>query len=273
MKLKKSIFIVSDATGLTAERVVRVALFQFKPADAEIERVSRVRNRSKVVEAVQLASKARGIIVHTLVSQELRNILISKSAEYRVPTVDLIGPIMTVLNDFLETPPVVSPGLQHKLSESYFRGIESIEYTINHDDGQDPEGLYQADIVLVGVSRTSKTPLSMFLTNQYSLRVANIPIVLGTDLPQQLLKLDRDKIIGLTISPKRLMEIRRARIQRIIGNVSSRYADYNQILKELEYSQQIFASKGWMVVDVTKKSIEETASEIMSLKRLGGTFL
>lgn len=270
MKNKKSIFIVSDATGLTAEKVVRAVLFQFKHANVEIKRVSRVRNRSRLVEAVQLASKARGIIVHTLVSQELRSILLSKSAEYRVPTVDLIGPIMTVLKDFLETPPVISPGLQHELNESYFRGIECIEYTINHDDGRDPDGLCQADIVIVGVSRTSKTPLSIFLANQYSLRIANIPIILEADLPQQLLKLDSDKIIGLTISPKRLMEIRRTRIQRMIGNVSSRYADYGQILKELEYSQQIFASKGWTVIDVTEKSIEETASEIMRLKRLVG---
>ena len=271
MKHKKSIFIVSDATGLTAETVVKAVLLQFKPANVEIKRISRVRNRSRLVEAVQLASKARGIIVYTLVSQELRNMLLSEGAEYGVPTVDLIGPMMTVLTDFLETPPVVSPGLQHELSEGYFRGIECIEYTINHDDGRDPDGLYQADIVILGVSRTAKTPLSIFLSNQYSLRVANVPIILGIDLPQQLFKLNSNRIVGLTISPKRLMEIRKARIQQIKVSASSGYADYDQILKELEYSHQVFAAKAWTVIDVTEKSIEETASEIidlMNLKRL-----
>ncbi len=272
MRSKKSIFIVSDATGLTAENVIKAVILQFKPSTVEIKRISRVRNKPRIVEAVQIASKARGIIIHTLVSQELRKTLLSEAAEYCVPTVDLIGPMMKVLTDFFEMPPIVSPGLQHELSEGYFRGIESIEFTINHDDGRDPDGLYLADIVIVGVSRTSKTPLSMFLSNQYSLRVANIPIILELDLPHQLFRFNKDRIIGLTISPKRLIEIRKIRIQRIKGQAPSGYADYDRILKELIYSHQIFASQSWTIIDVTEKSIEETASEIIDIMNLRGLY-
>jgi len=264
--LSKNIFIISDATGLTAETVVKAILLQFKTTDVEIKRLSSVRSKLRLIESVQLASKMKGIIIHTLVSQELRDILFSESSKYGVLTVDLIGPMMKVLEDFLETPPMVSPGLRHELSKGYFRGIDCIEYTINHDDGRDPDGLYHADIVIVGVSRTSKTPLSIFLSYQYSLRVANVPVILGVNLPKQLFNLDSRKIVGLTISPKRLTEIRKARIKGIkYGSIASSYADYDQILEELEYSHLIFASRAWTLIDVTEKSVEEVASEIMDL--------
>jgi regulator of PEP synthase PpsR (kinase-PPPase family) len=250
---------------MTAERVIKAVLLQFNSANIEINRIPNVRNKVRIVEAVELASKAKGIIVHTLVSNELRNILHSKCTEYEVMTLDLLGPVLTMLTDFLETPPIATPALQHKLSDGYFREIECIEYTINHDDGRDPDGLSQADIVIVGVSRTSKTPLSIFLSNQYALNVANVPIILGLDLPRQLFRLDNNRIIGLTISPRRLMEIRKARIQRMKGEAPSGYADYDQILEELKYSYQIFALKAWTIIDVTEKSIEEIATEIIDL--------
>ena len=250
---------------MTAERVIKAVLLQFNSANIEINRIPNVRNRLRIVEAVELASKAKGIIVHTLVSNELRNTLHSKCAEYGVMTLDLIGPVLTILTDFLETPPIATPALQHKLSDMYFREIECIEYTISHDDGRDPDGLSQADIVIVGVSRTSKTPLSIFLSNQYALNVANVPIILGLDLPHQLFRLDNNKIIGLTISPRRLMEIRKARIQRMKGETPFGYADYDHILEELKYSYQIFALKAWTLIDVTEKSIEEIATEIIDL--------
>jgi regulator of PEP synthase PpsR (kinase-PPPase family) len=265
MKDKKTIYIISDSTGLTAESVIRTVIPQFKDADFEISRITRVRSSMQVAEAIQLASKTEGIIVHTLVSEELRKALLSESAQYEVPTVDLIGPLMTSLSDLFEATPLISPGLQHKLSERYFHRIESIEYTINHDDGRNPDGLHEADVIIVGVSRTSKTPLSIFLSNQYALKVANIPIILGVELPPQLFKLNSEKIVGLTISPLRLMEIRRIRIQRLGESAESKYADYSQILNELKYSHQLFASNAWTVIDVTEKSVEETASEIIEL--------
>ncbi|MCK4953558.1 kinase/pyrophosphorylase [Candidatus Bathyarchaeota archaeon] len=268
MENNKSVFLVSDATGLTAETVVKAILLQFKHVNPEIKRITRVRNRARLVEALQLASKAEGIIFHTLVSKDLRNIMLSEGAKYGVPTVDLLGPVMNALMNFFDTLPAFNPGLQHELSEGYFRGIECIEYTINHDDGRDPNGLFQADLVIVGVSRTSKTPLSIFISNQYALCVANIPIILGVDLPQQLFNLNYNKIVGLTITPERLQEIRKVRIQGVMGDVPSEYANYNQLLKELEYSHQIYASKNWPVIDVTEKSIEEIAAEILELTNL-----
>lgn len=261
----KQIFILSDSTGLTAEMVVNATLSQFKNADVEINRITMLRNRTRLIETIRLAKKVKGIIVHTLVTKELRQLFYSEIKKYDVKSVDLVGSLLDVLTDFLEKQPIGNPGIQRELSESYFRGIEAIEYTVNHDDGQDPDGLHLADIVIVGVSRTSKTPLSIFLSNQYTLRVANVPIILDVAPPNQLFNLDKSKIFGLTISAKRLMEIRKARLERASFISSPKYTKYDRIVEELTYCNQLFTANDWTVIDVTEKSIEEAASEVLQL--------
>lgn len=261
---------MSDATGLTAEMVITGLLPQFKPLDFEITRFVGVKDTSSIIDIVQNATKKNGLIVHTFVLKELRDFLSAESLKYGVLSVDLLGSLIDALEGFTGKTPVYRSGLQHKLSESYFRGIDAIEYTINHDGGRDPDGLTKADIVLIGVSRTSKTPLSIFLSNQYSLYVANITIVLGVDLPPQVYNVDKKKVVGLLISPQRLMEIRKARMQRIDKTYSSSYslyADSNHIAEELKYSKRVFTQNNWKIIDVTEKSIEETATEIISLTR------
>lgn len=180
---------------------------------------------------------------------------------------NFMGPLLDTFTGFLGSQPTGNPGIQRELSENYFRGIEAVEYTVNHDDGQDPDGLNLADIVIVGVSRTSKTPLSIFLSNQYFLRVANVPIVLELAPPRQLFRLDRERVFALTISAKRLMEIRKARIARTGFRAPQKYAEYDHIIKELEYSTWFFTVNGWTVIDVSEKSIEEAASEILQFIR------
>lgn len=267
MKTEKQIFILSDATGHMAEVTVNAVLSQFRSVEVQINRVTMVSNRERLIEVIQLAKEANGIIVYTLVSKELRQILLSELAKWKIQNIDLMGSILNTFIDFLGMPPTGSPGLQRPLSENYFHEIEAVEYTVNHDDGQKPEELNLADIVIVGVSRTSKTPLSIVLSNQYSLRVANVPVVLGIGLPSQLLHLDESKVVGLKITAERLVEIRKARIERMGVKTLPKYADYDYIVKELEYSYQLFTQNNWAVIDVTNKSIEETAFEVLRLMR------
>lgn len=159
----KQVFILSDATGLTAGANVNAAISQFRNIEVAINRVTMVRNKYRLSEAVRIAKETEGIIVFTLVSKELRRFFLSEINKNRVPSVDLMSPLLEAFEKFFGSPPVGNPGVQRELSESYFKGIEAIEYTVNHDDGRDPDGLFLADIVIVGVSRTSKTPLSIFL--------------------------------------------------------------------------------------------------------------
>jgi len=263
MSANRKILILSDATGTTAEMVVRNALTQFERNTFELERFSYVRNKSKVLEAVESAFESGGIIFHTLVSKDLRDVLLSESVRRGVQTIDLMGPALRVLSRFFDEPPRMDPGIQYRLSDRYFRRIEAIEYTVTHDDGRGIEDLDRADIVLIGVSRTSKTPLSIFLANRYSLAIANIPIVPGIELPEKLFKINREKVVGLTITPRRLIEVRKARLERVNLGTPSKYINFDDVIDELRYAHSIYASNGWSVIDVTEKSVEETALEIL----------
>lgn len=267
MEKKKQIFILSDATGLTAEMTVNATLSQFENVKVELNRFTMVSDKAKLMEIICLAKEADGIIVYTLVTSAMRDILRVEAAKQGVKAVDLMGPMLDLFEGFLESKPVENPGIQRELSESYFKGIEAMEYTVNHDDGQDPDGLRLADVIIVGVSRTSKTPLCMFLSTSYSLKVANVPIIMDIKPPRQLFKVDKNKVIGLTVSADRLLEIRKARLERASFIAPPKYIDFDRIVKELDYSNHLFAVNGWPIINVTEKSVEETASEILRLMR------
>ncbi len=258
------LLVVSDATGRTAEMVVRAALVQFQGAEVHLTIRPHVRTVEAVRAAVRAASKVRGLIVHTLVSPELRNRILTEGRAREVPTIDLLGPLLLRLEDLLRLQPMAKPGLFRDLDQEYRRRFEVVEFAVKHDDGQDPRGLVQADVVLVGVSRTSKTPLSMFLAGR-GLRVANVPVVYKLSLPQELTRVDARRVVGLTIKPERLLELRRARLQQMDTPPKFPYADPRQIWAELEYARELFARGGWPVVDVTDKSIEEVAAEALIL--------
>lgn len=260
----RQIIIVSDATGHTAEMVVKAALVQFQGADVHLYLRPHVRTAEAVRAAVQMASKLRGLIVHTLVSPELRKLMLTEGRAHDVPTIDLLGPLLLRLEDLLQLQPMAKPGLFREMDQEYHRRFEVVEFAVKHDDGQDPRGLQQADIVLVGVSRTSKTPLSMFLAGR-GLRVANMPVVYKLPLPEEFTHVDSRKVVGLTIKAERLLELRRARLQQMETPPKFPYADPRHIWAELEYAQSQFTRWGWPVVDVTNKSIEEVAAEVLIL--------
>ena len=260
----RQILIVSDATGRTAEMVVRAALVQFQGADVQLHLRADIRTAEDVRATVQEASRLRGLIVHTLVSPELRNLILTEGRARDVPTIDLLGPLLLRLEDLVQLQPLAKPGLFREQAEEYRRRFEMVEFAVKHDDGQDPRGLLQADVVLVGVSRTSKTPLSMFLAGR-ELRIANVPVVHRLPLPAELAHVDPRRVVGLTIKAERLLELRRARLQQMEAPPKFPYAEPRQVWAELEYAQDLFHRGGWTVLDVTDKSIEEVAAEVLVL--------
>ncbi len=262
--VRHQIFAISDATGATAELVVRAALAQFQMVEAEIRRLPNIRTVDGVRGAIETARASGGIVVHTLVSEELRQAVLREGRKLDVATIDLIGPLLLRLTDLLRVPPLAKPGLFRQLGEDYIHRIEVIEYTVKHDDGQDPFGLDRADIVLVGVSRTSKTPLSIYLAGK-GRRVANVPIILNLPPPGQLMKIDQGRIVGLILDAERLVELRHARLEHQDVPFTYAYADLEQVRSELRYSRSLFRKASWPVIDMTNKSIEEAASEVIAL--------
>ncbi len=258
------IFAVSDATGATAERVLRAALSQFDASQISVTRYGGVRTSEQLQDIVHEAELIRGFIVHTFVSEELRRVVLREGRDHNVTTVDLMGPLLARLAELLSTPPRSEPGLFDPFDPSYLQRIDAIDFTVRHDDGQNVHDLSQAEIVLIGVSRTSKTPLSFYLGYR-GWKVANIPIVLDLDPPKELFKLPKGRVVGLVINPDRLSDLRRVRAERM-GTFSKGYADLNHIHQELDYAYRLFdRRRDWPLVDVTTKSIEEAAAEIVVL--------
>lgn len=265
---RRHIYVVSDATGSTGETVVRAALTQFQSSDVIVYRIPGVRTSQRVREVVEEASRTGGIIVYTMVSSECRQAMLAEGRQQNVDTIDLLGPLLTRLTDLLDISPLAQPGLFRQLDEAYFKRIAAVEFAVRHDDGKNSDELNQADIVLVGVSRTGKTPLSVYLAYR-GWMVANVPIVPAINPPEALFRIDQHKIIGLTIRAERLQEIRSARIVTLGTQAAMYYASMDHIVNELKYCQQLCADR-WPVIDVTHKSIEETATEVLTLLGRGG---
>ncbi len=261
------IYAVSDATGQTAEGVVRAALTQFDPSQVEIIRLGGVRTPQRIREIVAEAARHGGFIVHTLVSEKLRRLILNEGRAANVDTIDLMGPMLARLSELLAMPPRSEPGLFQPFDAAYLQRIEAIDFTVRHDDGQNIDDLPRAEIVLVGVSRTSKTPLSIYLAYR-GWRVANVPIILGVEPPPQLFKLPHGRVVGLVIKPERLAELRQARVQHM-GISPLGYADLEHIRQEMAYAYHLFERRrDWPLVDVANKPIEETAAEVVALSRL-----
>jgi len=258
------ILVASDATGHTAEVVVRAALVQFRGAEVQIHLRAHIRTGEDVRETVREASRVGGLIVHTLVAQDMRSLMLTEARAQHVPTIDLLGPLLLRLEDLLALQPLARPGLFKDTDAEYRRRFDVMDFTVRHDDGQASHDLPQADVVLVGVSRTSKTPLSMFLAWR-GVRVANVPVVQDLPLPDELARVPFPKVVGLTIKAERLLELRRSRLQQMETPPKFPYADARQVWAELEYARALCSRAGWPVVDVTDKSLEEVAAEILVL--------
>jgi len=263
----KRIDVLSDSTGETAEKVVRAAMLQFPHSGSHIRVHTRVRTKEAVRPILERAASENALIVFTVVSPELREYIHAASYELKVEALDLIGSLIGKLSTFLDRQPINMPSGMLPLSDEYFRRIEAVEFTVKSDDGKEPRNFKKADLVLVGVSRTSKTPLSTVLA-QRGLKVANLPLVLGVSTPPELEEASQDRIVGLTIGLDPLVEIRKARLKQLGLSVDASYGLRDQVKEELEYAQRIFrAHPQWPVIDVTGRAIEETAVIILeSLK-------
>ncbi len=255
------IFLVSDGTGETATRISKAALAQFKSADTVLTRHSNIRSIEMIKDIVKVAERERALVIHTFAEAQLRNVMEECCQDRNVPHHDLLGPLIDGLEQFVGSSPSGKPGLLHQMDDDYFERMDALAYTVRHDDNRCPEDLQEADIVLVGLSRTSKTPLSVYLA-QEGWRVANVPLVAGEELCKELARVDPKRVVGLMISAERLAEIRRVRLSRL-GTTDSSYADLKRIGEELEFCRTVFARHpDWMIVDVTGKSVEEIAAEI-----------
>ena len=262
-KAEYHIYVISDATGETAETVTLAALSQFKKKDIIISKVSHVRTDEHIRNTVKEVSGVRGLIVYTLVSDQLRRVLKEEAHKHQVLTIDIIGPLLETLSLYLGKSPQSKPGLLHKIDDLYFRRIEAIDFTVKHDDGQNLRTMVEADIVLLGVSRTTKTPLSIYLAKE-GWKIANIPVVLDIPLPQELIFVDQRKIVGLIIDPEKLITIRKARLKHL-GQELSSYADMEYVNQEVDYSKNLYRKNKWPLVNVTNRAVEEVAGDILTL--------
>ncbi|MDF2945674.1 MAG: phosphoenolpyruvate synthase regulatory protein [Bacillales bacterium] len=260
---KPIIYIVSDSVGETADLVIKAAVSQFDVA-MDIKRVPYVEDKTTVKELVSMAKLQGAIIGFTLVKPDIRNYLLQEAAKIGVEVFDIIGPIIDKMQNIYDITPKYEPGIVRKLDDEYFKRVEAIEFAVKYDDGRDPRGILRADLVLIGVSRTSKTPLSQFLALK-RLKVANVPIVPEVDPPEELLMIPKEKCIGLKINPHKLNDIRKERLKSLGLNDGASYATIKRIEDELVYFEKLIDQIGCRVIDVSNKAVEETANVIMSM--------
>ncbi len=266
MALKK-IYIVSDGTGETAAQMVKAAMVQFQNenSDVYISRHKNMREKSQIESVCEEAAESNALIVYTIVSPEIRTMLAEQAKFRNVECVDLIGPLLAGLAGHFGYEPKSIAGLLHNVNEAYFKRIDAMEYTISHDDGRDLSRLAEADLIILGISRTSKTPLSMYLSQQ-GWKVVNIPLIHGFETPKEIFEIDQRKVICLTIDPENLTTIRRNRLSRLGQSRGGEYADPDKVNDEIAYADEIFKkNRKWAVFNVTGKALEETAAEIIRL--------
>ncbi|MBK9081057.1 MAG: kinase/pyrophosphorylase [Rhizobiales bacterium] len=256
--------LVSDATGETLTAVSRAAAAQYQGV-ASIEHVyPMVRNEGQLEKAIAEIEAAPGVVLYTLVDPELSERLRAACERSGSPCVSVLQPILDVFGSFIGAASTLRPGAQHSLNADYFRRIEALNFTMMCDDGQTPEHLEQADVVLVGVSRTSKTPTAMYLANR-GLKTANVPLVPGVPPPRALESAARPLVVGLVASPDRIVQIRQNRLLSLQADHETPYVDRVSVAEEIASSRKLFSDKGWPMIDVTRRSIEETAAAILDL--------
>jgi len=263
-----TVYVVSDSIAETAESVARAAISQFE-ANSEtvsVQRVPFIHSRARVDEAIErIEDRERSLLVYTLVVTDVREYIEKRCEEEGILTVDIMGPLMSKLRRGLGREPRQEPGIIHRMDERYFRRVAAVEFAVRYDDGREPRGFLKADLVLVGVSRTSKTPVCMYLAHREH-RAANYPLAPEVQPPRELFVI-KDRVIGMTIAAEQLREIRRERVRRLGLSRPSNYDDLGRIREELRYANRIFHELECPVVDVTNKAVEETATTVLEIMR------
>ena len=269
-----SIFILSDSLGNTAEHVAGAAIAQFQSDAFTVKKFPYIKEDTPFdyifSEILRAPDK---IILHTIVKKELVQKISKFAAENNIRCLDLLTPVLDSIESVTGEAPLQETGMLRKLNDRYFKRVESVEFAVKYDDGKDPRGVLKADLVIIGVSRTSKTPLSMYLANK-NIKVANIPLVPEAKVPQELFQIPSKKIVGLTNSPEKLNEIRTERLRALGLSTANagenKYANMDRILEEIEFAESLMKKIGCPIINVSNKAIEETAEKIITyLKRNG----
>jgi hypothetical protein len=256
--------LVSDSTGETLISVARAVMAQYEDVAASEHVSAFVRSNRQLDEIMASVKRTNGIILFTLVDREIREELQRRCDAERITSISVLGPVISAVGSYLGLEGRGEPGRQHMVNAEYFQRIAAMNFAIAHDDGHLSKDLPNADMILVGVSRTSKTPTCAYLANR-GYKVANIPLVTGIPIPDELDELTHPLIVGLTINPDRLIQIRRNRLLTLNDKNESDYIDMEAIKAELAHARRLFGQRGWPVIDVTRRSIEETAAAILNL--------
>lgn len=258
--------VISDSTGETATSLARVTMKQFQQYELHFTRYKNIRTTEQIDAIFTETPKSHDLIIYTVVDKDLRSYIEKLSRTHYIRSLDLLGPMLTSFSNIFDTEPQNEPGLAREVNEEYFYKISAIEFTLNHDDGKNLSSLHLSDVVLIGISRTSKTPLSIYLS-LHGVKVVNIPLIYGVNLPEELKNIDPRKIFGLTINPGTLYDIRRNRLQKLGATEhKGSYATLEEVIKEAEWANEIFSrNKKWSIFDITGKALEETAADILHL--------
>jgi regulator of PEP synthase PpsR (kinase-PPPase family) len=264
-----TIYLISDGTCRTCEQVVRAVLVQFKHVDVQLVRKANVRRPRTVAGLIAEAAKDRALVFYTLVCDKAREAIEEAARQHMVPVVDLLGPVLASLYDLFKSTPRARPGILYKSNKAHFDRIDAVDYTLHHDDGCRENELENADVILVGVSRASKSTTCFYL-GYSGIRAANVPLFPDRDPPPALLSVDPRRVIGLTVNPHRLQSIRDARMREWGFNLNPEYADMRQIAREIRAANEQMDKYGWRRIDVSYKAIEEIARELRQLLEEAG---
>lgn len=256
-------YIISDSVGGTASQLGQAAMTQFPDADIKVSAYPFIRGSDTLLSILEKAEIDNAIVLHTLVDEKLNKTAKTFCEKHELVCFDPLSPIISELEKRSEMVPIQKPGALHLLDETYFNRIKAIEFAVKFDDGRDPKGFLEADIVLLGISRTSKTPLSMFLANQ-NYKVANLPLIPEAHIPEQIWQVDPKKIVGLTSDREALNSIRRERMLTYGMNPDTEYSKLDRIDRELDFAKELYEKLNCLVINVSKKSIEETAAIIIN---------
>jgi [pyruvate, water dikinase]-phosphate phosphotransferase / [pyruvate, water dikinase] kinase len=256
--------LISDSTGETLETVAKSALALFDGVEMVKHFWPMVRSEVQLGRIIEDVAANPGLTLYTIVNPEMRAALEAKCGAAGLPAIAVLDPVVDALASLLGQPAKARRGYQHNMDDAYFRRVEAIQFTIAHDDGAGAERWHQADIILAGVSRTSKTPTAIYLANR-GYKTANIPIVIESPPPPSLYELSGPLIVGLVINPERLIQVRRNRLLSLNQSPETDYVDVEKVAKEVAFARRIFADQSWPVIDVTRRSIEEVAAAIITM--------
>ncbi len=265
MKNTHQIYLISDSTGETLDRIFMALKAQFNNFDYELNQFSFTRTENQITTILKEAKKKESpIILYTVVNSSLAKFLAQTSNEMAIPCFGVLGDLILNFSKILNEKATHKPSGQHVLDEEYYKRIEAIQFTMNHDDGNQTENIMESDIILIGVSRTSKTPTSIYLANK-GLKTSNIPLVNDMNIPLDVINSKKLCVVGLITEAERLFDIRRNRLNSLKENEASEYTDIEKIRDEVEKSKKIFKKNKWPIIDVTRKSVEETAASIIKI--------